>query len=150
MSSGLNRFARTEKQKNPSLQYQLLGQDKISCGATRLDACAPSQCIHYICRLWITDSHPVSHTKDLLFSVLRTDPNPFLFALRSPFRSPSPAAISAPAALCADRRKTYSLFLNGLVDFNTLTCQMSRINFQLPGNDPGIITLLIPEVSLRR
>ena len=46
--------------------------------------------------------------------------NFFLIALGSPFSLTFSAAITPPAALSEKRGKTYSLFLNGLSDFNTL------------------------------
>lgn len=65
---------------------------------------------------------PLNHTNIWFPLLTKGTPSRLLFiqlALRSPFILCLHAAIPPPATLCAEATKNYSLFFNGLLDFNT-------------------------------
>ena len=87
----------------------------ISCGATPLGVLTPAQCV-------------LPYADPLNDGSLRLTYSGF-FPFRSPLEvhsaSTFPAAISPPAALCMERGKAYSLFLNGLITYNTFSLKLS-------------------------
>ena len=90
-------LARVNKKPAPSISMP--GQDTFSCGATLLDAFAPTFfAYHHTLDVDNGDRAPTLHTQT----------NPFRKALGSPFELIFPAAITPPATLFEGRERAYS------------------------------------------
>ncbi len=90
-------LARVNKKPAPSISMP--GQDILSCGATLLDAFAPTFfAYHHTLDVDNGDRAPTLHTQT----------NPFRKALGSPFELIFPAAITPPATLFEGRGRAYS------------------------------------------
>ena len=136
----LSFFMPGENKKNILIPNTTILRDKrcYSCGATLLDALfAPTHVCYHI-RTFVNGEY-TSSSLLLMFRV----------ALESPFLQHRHTAFPAPAALCDGFLLEYLLFLNGLLDNNTISrpiCQQVRIYFHI---NILIMIRIAPASSLR-
>ena len=102
--------------KNP-VPANLLGQDKNSCGATRLDALAPS--------LRIPIDMPTVSNGEIPPRLPYSGTCPFRSPSEGPFGALFSAALPAPAALWKKTLNAYYLFVIGLILLYHALCGMS-------------------------